>query len=80
MALDAGPALLGILAEVGTLAWLTFGGPDVGTVDTGLIALIPHLVVTFSTQAVVRVRRRRAPAEASRRAAEPSVPADRAVG
>ncbi len=78
--LAAGPALLGILTGVGTLAWLTFGGPDVGSVDTGLIALIPNLVVTFGAQAVLRVRRGRAPAEPSPKPAEQSVPADRAVG
>ncbi|MFG2888886.1 sodium:solute symporter [Streptomyces sp. NPDC048248] len=77
--LAAGPALLGILTGVGTLTWLTFGGSNVGTVDTGLIALVPNLVVTFGAQALLRVRRRRAPAEAPLQSAEPSVPADRAV-
>ncbi|MFF7904055.1 sodium:solute symporter family protein [Streptomyces sp. NPDC088817] len=54
--LDAVPALLGILTGVGVLIWLTFGGVDVGTVDTGLIALVPNLVVTAVAQLVVRSR------------------------
>lgn len=64
--LDAVPALLGILTGVGVLVWLTFGGVDVGTVDTGLIALAPNLVVTAVAQLVVRSRSLTpAPAEAS---------------
>jgi SSS family solute:Na+ symporter len=54
--LDAVPALLGILAGVGVLIWLTFGGVDAGTFDTGLIALGVNLVVTAAAQLVVRSR------------------------
>lgn len=64
--LDAVPALLGILTGVGVLIWLTFGSVDVGTVDTGLIALVPNLVVTAVAQLVVRSRSLAAvPAEAN---------------
>ncbi|MFF2163358.1 sodium:solute symporter family protein [Streptomyces sp. NPDC058175] len=64
--LEAVPALLGILTGVGVLIWLTFGSVDVGTVDTGLIALVPNLVVTTVAQLVVRSRSLAAvPAEAN---------------
>ncbi|CAM5477379.1 sodium:solute symporter [Streptomyces spiroverticillatus] len=50
------PALLGIVTGVAVLAWLTFGGTDIGTWDAGLIALAPNLVVTVVAQLVVRRR------------------------
>ncbi|WP_223731567.1 sodium:solute symporter family protein [Streptomyces purpurogeneiscleroticus] len=54
--LGAGPALLGIVAGVGTLAWLTFGGVDIGTVDAGLLSLVPNIVVTVGAQVLWRGR------------------------
>ncbi|WP_327671492.1 MULTISPECIES: sodium:solute symporter family transporter [unclassified Streptomyces] len=54
--LGAVPALIGILTGVAVLAWLTFGSVDVGTVDTGLIALAVNIVVTTGAQLVVRSR------------------------
>lgn len=55
--LGAVPALLGILSGVAALTWLTFGGVDVGTVDPGLIALAPNLIVTAVAELVRRSRR-----------------------
>ncbi|MEV0009089.1 sodium:solute symporter family protein [Streptomyces sp. NPDC051840] len=52
--LGATPALLGIVAGVAVLSWLTFGGVDVGTVDTGLIALGVNLVVTALAHLALR--------------------------
>ncbi|WP_338700117.1 sodium:solute symporter family protein [Streptomyces sp. Q6] len=52
--LGATPALLGIVAGVAVLTWLTFGGVDVGTVDTGLIALGVNVVVAAVAQFAVR--------------------------
>ncbi|WP_405564770.1 sodium:solute symporter [Streptomyces sp. NBC_01180] len=54
--LDAIPALLGILTGVAVLTWLTFGNVDLGTMDPGLVALLPNLVVTGVAQLVVRTR------------------------
>ncbi|WP_406134866.1 sodium:solute symporter [Streptomyces sp. NBC_01089] len=54
--LDAVPVLLGILTGVAVLTWLTFGGVDLGTMDPGLVALLPNLVVTGVAQLVVRSR------------------------
>ncbi|MDI3387770.1 sodium:solute symporter family protein [Streptomyces sp. B-S-A8] len=48
--LGAVPALLGIVTGVLTLAWLTFGGVDIGTVDAGLLSLVPNIVVTVVAQ------------------------------
>ncbi|MFI6875050.1 sodium:solute symporter [Streptomyces sp. NPDC050400] len=64
--LRAVPALIGILSGVAVLAWLTFGGVDVGTVDTGLIALAVNIVVTTVAQLIAR----------SRPTAEPQPPVD----
>ncbi|MGY0018417.1 sodium:solute symporter family protein [Streptomyces sp. YJ-C3] len=58
------PALLGIVTGVAVLTWLTFGGVDVGTVDTGLIALAVNLAVTAGAQLAVR-RPRPEPAAAA---------------
>ncbi|MFE2376762.1 sodium:solute symporter [Streptomyces sp. NPDC059398] len=54
--LDAVPALLGILTGVAVLTWLTFGDVDLGTMDPGLVALLPNLAVTAVAQLVVRSR------------------------
>jgi SSS family solute:Na+ symporter len=48
--LGAWPALLGIVAGVGCMVWLTFGGVDIGSWDPGLISLVPNLVVTVVAQ------------------------------
>ncbi|MER5947136.1 sodium:solute symporter family protein [Streptomyces sp. NPDC001904] len=56
--LGAVPALLGIVTGVAVLSWLTFGGGvDVGTVDTGLIALGVNVLVTVVAQVLVGDRR-----------------------
>ncbi|MFC1407281.1 MULTISPECIES: sodium:solute symporter [Streptacidiphilus] len=55
--LHAAAALAGILAGVAVLVWLTFGGVDVGTVDTGLIALVVNIAVTTVAEIAVRLRR-----------------------
>ncbi|MFC6061860.1 hypothetical protein [Streptomyces ochraceiscleroticus] len=52
--LGAVPALLGIVAGVVTLGWLTFGGVDIGTVDAGLLSLVPNVVVTVGVQVLWR--------------------------
>ncbi|WP_328379688.1 sodium:solute symporter family protein [Streptomyces sp. NBC_00440] len=54
--LDAIPVLLGILTGVAVLTWLTFGDVDLGTMDPGLVALLPNLAVTGVAQLVVRSR------------------------
>lgn len=54
--LGAIPALLGILTGVAVLTWLTFSGADIGTVDAGLIALGPNIVVTVGAQLFARFR------------------------
>ncbi|WP_345942356.1 sodium:solute symporter family protein [Streptomyces sp. SID2888] len=54
--LGAVPALLGIVTGVATLAWLTFGGVDIGTWDAGLVALAPNLLVTAVAQVLLHRR------------------------
>ncbi|MGA5702246.1 sodium:solute symporter family protein [Peterkaempfera bronchialis] len=54
--LGAVPALLGIVTGVAVLGWLTFGGVDIGTVDAGLIALVPNIAVSAVAQLLLRRR------------------------
>ncbi|MFG2884781.1 sodium:solute symporter [Streptomyces sp. NPDC048297] len=54
--LGALPALLGIVTGVAVLTWLTFGGVDLGSVDAGLIALVPNIAVTWGAHVLLRER------------------------
>lgn len=57
--LSAPAAMGGIIAGTATVILLTFGTVPIGHWDSGLIALVPNLLVLAIVETVVRTRRRR---------------------
>ena len=52
------PVLAGLLVGEAVVIWLTFGGPDLGTVNVGLVALVPNLLVVAVGAALERATSR----------------------